>query len=211
MYRIKRIFVCLQALALIGEFNNWEPKPEHWAFKNDFGVFCLFLPDNPDGTPAIPHRCVASSAAPRLGCALAAVRATRAAHSQPPCRRWALNSSQLPPAGCNALGKQSAGCARPPPVHCMHPCPAAQRADHVLHATWFPACWVYNAPLRARALPARSTKVKARLETAYGEWVERIPAWIKWATQVRMLLGPCSPALQACMVQPAACIFGRNA
>ncbi|KAL4441059.1 hypothetical protein ABPG77_010490 [Micractinium sp. CCAP 211/92] len=72
-----------KALALIGEFNNWEPKPEHWAIKNDFGVFCLFLPDNPDGTPAIKHR----------------------------------------------------------------------------------------------------TKVKTRLETAYGEWVERIPAWIKWATQ----------------------------
>ena len=32
------------------------------------------------------------------------------------------------------------------------------------------------------------TKVKARVETAYGEWVERIPAWIKWATQVRI---PC--------------------
>ena len=28
------------------------------------------------------------------------------------------------------------------------------------------------------------SKVKTRLETAYGEWVERIPAWIKWATQV---------------------------
>lgn len=26
--------------------------------------------------------------------------------------------------------------------------------------------------------------MKARLETAYGEWVERIPAWIRWATQV---------------------------
>ena len=33
-------------------------------------------------------------------------------------------------------------------------------------------------------LAARS-KIKTRLETAYGEWVERIPAWIKWATQVR--------------------------
>ena len=22
-----------------------------------------------------------------------------------------------------------------------------------------------------------------RLETSYGEWVERIPAWVKWATQ----------------------------
>ncbi len=27
------------------------------------------------------------------------------------------------------------------------------------------------------------TKIKCRLETAGGEWVERIPAWIKWATQ----------------------------
>ncbi|PSC69000.1 starch branching enzyme isoform B [Micractinium conductrix] len=72
-----------KAIALIGEFNNWDPKTEHWAVKNDFGVFQLFLPDAPDGTPAIKHR----------------------------------------------------------------------------------------------------TKVKIRLETAYGEWVERIPAWIKWATQ----------------------------
>ena len=27
----------------------------------------------------------------------------------------------------------------------------------------------------------RRTKIKARVETAYGEWVERIPAWTKWA------------------------------
>lgn len=27
------------------------------------------------------------------------------------------------------------------------------------------------------------TKIKARLETDGGQWVERIPAWIKWATQ----------------------------
>ncbi|EFN58941.1 hypothetical protein CHLNCDRAFT_29960 [Chlorella variabilis] len=72
-----------KAVALIGEFNNWEPKTEHWALKNDFGVWNLFLPDAPDGTPAIKHR----------------------------------------------------------------------------------------------------TKIKTRLETGYGEWVERIPAWIKWATQ----------------------------
>ena len=72
-----------KAIALIGEFNGWEPKPEHWAFKNDFGVWELFLPDNQDGTSAIPHR----------------------------------------------------------------------------------------------------SKIKIRLETAYGEFVERIPAWIKWATQ----------------------------
>jgi len=73
-----------RALALVGEFNNWEPRDgQDWATKNDFGTWTLFLPDAADGTSAIPHR----------------------------------------------------------------------------------------------------TKVKARLETAYGEWVERIPAWIKWATQ----------------------------
>jgi hypothetical protein len=33
------------------------------------------------------------------------------------------------------------------------------------------------------------TKIKIRLETAYGEWVERIPAWIKWATQVSVGTG----------------------
>ena len=45
-----------QALALIGEFNNWDPKPEHWAIKNDFGVWNLFVPDSADGTSAIPHK-----------------------------------------------------------------------------------------------------------------------------------------------------------
>uniref|UniRef100_A0A1D2AGY8 1,4-alpha-glucan branching enzyme n=1 Tax=Auxenochlorella protothecoides TaxID=3075 RepID=A0A1D2AGY8_AUXPR len=72
-----------KAVALIGEYNGWKAGPEHWATRNDFGVWQLFLPDNEDGTPAIAHR----------------------------------------------------------------------------------------------------TKIKTRLETAYGEWVERIPAWIKWATQ----------------------------
>lgn len=72
-----------RAVALVGEFNSWEPGPNHWATKDEYGVWSLFLPDSPDGTSAIEHR----------------------------------------------------------------------------------------------------TKVKARVETAYGEWVERIPAWIKWATQ----------------------------
>eukprot|EP00210_Caulerpa_lentillifera_P003282 g3133.t1 len=71
------------AVCLVGEFNNWNAEKEHWAIKNDFGLWQLFLPDKADGTPAIPHR----------------------------------------------------------------------------------------------------TKIKCRLETCYGEWVERIPAWIKWATQ----------------------------
>ena len=46
----------LQAIALIGEFNNWTPEANHWAVKNDFGVWNLFLPDNADGTAVIPHR-----------------------------------------------------------------------------------------------------------------------------------------------------------
>ena len=45
-----------QALALLGEFNTWEPQPEHWAIKNDFGVWSLFLPDGADGSPVIAHR-----------------------------------------------------------------------------------------------------------------------------------------------------------
>ena len=31
--------------------------------------------------------------------------------------------------------------------------------------------------------PLLRTKLKCRLETPDGQWVERIPAWIKWATQ----------------------------
>lgn len=46
----------LQAVALVGEFNNWEPLEEHWATKNDFGVWALFLADTADGASAIPHR-----------------------------------------------------------------------------------------------------------------------------------------------------------
>ncbi|GFR43347.1 hypothetical protein Agub_g4269 [Astrephomene gubernaculifera] len=72
-----------KALALIGDFNNWTPGDQHWAFKNEWGVWELFLPDAPDGSPALRHRC----------------------------------------------------------------------------------------------------RVKCRLESAEGRWLERIPAWIKWATQ----------------------------
>ena len=46
----------VQALCLVGEFNNWQAENNHWAMKNDFGVWQLFLPDKEDGTPAIPHR-----------------------------------------------------------------------------------------------------------------------------------------------------------
>jgi 1,4-alpha-glucan branching enzyme len=48
-----------QALALVGDFNSWEPKGDHWALKNDFGSFALFLPDV-DGKPQIAHRCGAA-------------------------------------------------------------------------------------------------------------------------------------------------------
>lgn len=72
-----------KALALVGEFNGWQPSDQHWAIKNQFGVWELFLPDNADGSSAIQHR----------------------------------------------------------------------------------------------------TKIKCRLETSHGQWLERIPAWIKWATQ----------------------------
>jgi hypothetical protein len=44
-----------QAIALVGEFNSWEAKDLHWAVKDDFGTFNLFLPDI-DGKQQIPHR-----------------------------------------------------------------------------------------------------------------------------------------------------------
>lgn len=28
-----------RAIALVGEYNNWEPAPAHWGIKNEFGVF----------------------------------------------------------------------------------------------------------------------------------------------------------------------------
>lgn len=47
----------LQAIALVGEFNGWQPQDSDWAVRNDFGVWELFLPDGADGTPAIAHKC----------------------------------------------------------------------------------------------------------------------------------------------------------
>ena len=52
-----KMAAALQALALIGEFNNWTPGEEHWAQKDDYGVFTLFLADKADGTTQIAHRC----------------------------------------------------------------------------------------------------------------------------------------------------------
>ena len=51
-----------QALALIGEFNSWSPQEGHWASKDDYGVWTLFLPDNADGSTQIAHRCPPSPA-----------------------------------------------------------------------------------------------------------------------------------------------------
>ena len=45
-----------QAVALIGEFNNWDPQDDHWATKSEYGTFALFLPDQ-NGTPQVAHRC----------------------------------------------------------------------------------------------------------------------------------------------------------
>jgi Carbohydrate-binding module 48 (Isoamylase N-terminal domain) len=46
----------LQAIALVGEFNGWQPQDNHWAVRNDFGVWELFLPDGADGSPAVQHK-----------------------------------------------------------------------------------------------------------------------------------------------------------
>eukprot|EP00899_Mesostigma_viride_P022412 jgi/Mesvir1/3355/Mv06741-RA.1 len=43
-----------RAACLIGDFNNWNPSADPMT-KNQFGVFELRLPNNPDGSPAIPH------------------------------------------------------------------------------------------------------------------------------------------------------------
>ena len=63
-YTAQRVFLFLschvswlQAVALVGEFNNWDPQAEHWASRNNFGVWQLFLPDTAEGDSAIPHRC----------------------------------------------------------------------------------------------------------------------------------------------------------
>ena len=46
-----------------------------------------------------------------------------------------------------------------------------------------PGSCLMSAPPFFLSPPSCRSKIKIRLETAYGEWVERIPAWIKWATQ----------------------------
>ena len=44
------------AACLRGDFNGWDlGENGKWMTKNDFGVFEVFLPNNEDGSPAIPH------------------------------------------------------------------------------------------------------------------------------------------------------------
>ncbi|KAG6771784.1 hypothetical protein POTOM_023176 [Populus tomentosa] len=40
--------------ALIGDFNNWNPNADVMT-RNEFGVWEVFLPNNADGSPPIPH------------------------------------------------------------------------------------------------------------------------------------------------------------
>ncbi|KAH6825381.1 starch branching enzyme 2.1 [Perilla frutescens var. hirtella] len=43
-----------KSAALIGDFNNWNPNADVMTC-NEFGVWEIFLPNNADGSPAIPH------------------------------------------------------------------------------------------------------------------------------------------------------------
>ncbi|KAA0043906.1 1,4-alpha-glucan-branching enzyme 2-2 [Cucumis melo var. makuwa] len=43
-----------KSAALIGDFNNWNPNADIMS-RNEFGVWEIFLPNNADGSPAIPH------------------------------------------------------------------------------------------------------------------------------------------------------------
>ncbi|WZZ92365.1 hypothetical protein YC2023_120944 [Brassica napus] len=43
-----------KSASLIGDFNNWNPNADIMT-RNEFGVWEIFLPNNTDGSPAIPH------------------------------------------------------------------------------------------------------------------------------------------------------------
>uniref|UniRef100_A0ACD5ZEW3 Uncharacterized protein n=2 Tax=Avena sativa TaxID=4498 RepID=A0ACD5ZEW3_AVESA len=40
--------------ALVGDFNNWDPNADRMS-KDDLGIWEIFLPNNADGSPPIPH------------------------------------------------------------------------------------------------------------------------------------------------------------
>ncbi|KAJ0039598.1 hypothetical protein Pint_27476 [Pistacia integerrima] len=43
-----------KSAALIGDFNNWNPNADI-VTRNEFGIWEIFLPNNADGSPPIPH------------------------------------------------------------------------------------------------------------------------------------------------------------
>lgn len=43
-----------KSAALVGDFNNWNPNADVMT-RDDFGVWEIFLPNNADGSPPIPH------------------------------------------------------------------------------------------------------------------------------------------------------------
>ncbi|XAR69716.1 1,4-alpha-glucan branching enzyme [Bertholletia excelsa] len=43
-----------KSAALIGDFNNWNPNADVMT-RNEFGIWEIFLPNNADGSPPIPH------------------------------------------------------------------------------------------------------------------------------------------------------------
>ena len=43
-----------KAASLIGDFNAWNTE-KNMMSKNEYGVFELFMPNNADGSAAIPH------------------------------------------------------------------------------------------------------------------------------------------------------------
>ncbi|KAM0842265.1 hypothetical protein ACQ4PT_058466 [Festuca glaucescens] len=43
-----------QSAALVGDFNNWNSNADTMT-RNEYGVWEIFLPNNADGSPAIPH------------------------------------------------------------------------------------------------------------------------------------------------------------
>ena len=45
---------CAKKVCLCGDFNGWN-RSSHECKRNQYGVWELFVPDLPDGTPAIKH------------------------------------------------------------------------------------------------------------------------------------------------------------
>jgi hypothetical protein len=163
--------VVSQALCLIGEFNDWKPADAHWAFKDKFGVWELFLPDKEDGTPAVPHRSKVGAGGRPVRCVHKGLRTTFhtqskteqpcAAKTEQPCAASQCSSLAFVPTGASLRG---AGPGNRPIVVWT----ARQHRQY--------ACTICRVLLRCM-------QIKCRLETPAGTWVERIPAWIKWATQ----------------------------